>query len=220
VIEILQSDGTPVGTVTAFGFGGNSAPPPPGAPKSVSAFNFAVMGGTGAYLAARGQLGRGALTPGTGPRIASITEDPANRRINGGGKLAWILHLIPMSTPQIATTMSGPAITHADFSLVTAARPAKAGEVLILFASGLGPTRPGVDPGQPFTADPPQVVNSPVQVLVNGKTGDVLYAGGYPGTVDNYQVNFRVPDGTASGQASIQLTAAWIIGSPVSIPIQ
>ena len=82
-----------------------------------------------------------------------------------------------------------------DGSLVSAAKPAKAGEILSLFASGLGPTRPGVDPGQPFPAAPLQVVNSPVQVLVNGNSADVLYAGGYPGAVDGYQVNFRMPDG-------------------------
>ena len=101
-----------------------------------------------------------------------------------------------------------------------AGKPAKAGEVLTLFASGLGPTRPGVDPGQPFTANPLLVVNSPVQVLVNGDPGDVLYAGGFPGAVDGYQVNFRIPGGAKPGQASLQLTSAWISGPPVSIPVQ
>jgi uncharacterized protein (TIGR03437 family) len=103
---------------------------------------------------------------------------------------------------------------------VTAGKPAKAGEFLTLFASGLGPTRPGIDPGEPFTADPLQVVNSPVQVLVNGSPADVLYAGGYPGAVDGYQVNFRVPDGATAGQASLQLTSAWIGGPSVSIAVR
>jgi uncharacterized protein (TIGR03437 family) len=53
-----------------------------------------------------------------------------------------------------------------------------------------------------------------------GKLGDVLYAGGYPGAVDGYQVNFRVPDGIATGLASLQLTSAWIAGSEVKIAIQ
>ena len=42
---------------------------------------------------------------------------------------------------------------------------------------------------------------------------DVLYAGGYPGAVDGYQVNFRVPDAVTPGQGSLQLTSAWI-GKP------
>src|SRR5437764_633563 len=130
------------------------------------------------------------------------------------------MQVIPYIVPQIVTTASGPAVFHADFSPITTGKPAKAGEALILFASGLGPTRPGVDPGQPFTADPVQEVNSPVQVLVNGKAGDILYAGGYPGTIDRYQINFRVPDGPAGVTAAIQLTAGFISSAPVSIPVQ
>ena len=149
-----------------------------------------------------------------------MTEDPANRRINGVESALFILHLIPKRFPEVVTGPAGPGVFHADFSPVTAAKPAKAGEVLVLLASGLGPTRPGVDPGQPFSVEPLQVVNSPVQVLVNGNAGDVLYAGGYPGTVNNYQINFRVPDGTSAGQASIQLTAAWVMGPSINIPIQ
>ncbi len=37
------------------------------------------------------------------------------------------------------------------------------------------------------------VVNSPVEVTVNGKAAEVLGAVGYPFAVDAYQVNFRVP---------------------------
>ena len=126
-----------------------------------------------------------------------------------------------MFQPEIITIASSPAIVHSsDFSLVTAQKPAKPGEVLTLFASGLGPTRPGVEPGQPFPSEPLQSCNSPIEVLVNGKSGEVLYAGGYPGAVDRYQVNFRVPDGIASGLASVQLTSAWIQGPEVKLPVQ
>jgi hypothetical protein len=107
--------------------------------------NNAVVGGTGTFVGVRGQLGGG---QGTSIRLASITEDPTNRRTNGGGRLTVVVTLIPMSRPEIVTTASGPAVFHADFSPVTAAKPAKAGEVLMVRATGLGPTRPGVDPWQ------------------------------------------------------------------------
>jgi uncharacterized protein (TIGR03437 family) len=153
-------------------------------------------------------------------RQTTDCEDPSYRRINadaGGNKRHPILYLIPLTAPQILVTANGPAISHAsDGTLVTTPRPAKAGEILTLFATGLGPTNPGVDPGQSFPASPPQIVNSPVQVLVNGNVGDVLYAGG----IDVYQVNFQGADGTAAGQASLQLAAAWISGSIVNISVQ
>jgi uncharacterized protein (TIGR03437 family) len=112
-------------------------------------------------------------------------------------------------------------VTHtSNFSLVSASKPATAGEILSLFASGLGPTIPGVDPGQPFPASPLAAVNSPVEVTVNGKSADVLGAAGFPGAVDGYQVNFRLPPDTAKGPASIQVSAAWIPSAPVSIAVQ
>ena len=219
--EILKSDGTPIGTIVANGLAGGVAPP--GSPLSLTGGNnFVIAGGTGAFLGARGQLGAVAPPPGVSvQRAASITEDPANRRRNGGGTQRWVVHLIPMARPEIVIATSGPAISHSsDFSLVTASKPATQGEILSLFATGLGPVIPGVDPGQPFPSSPLAVVNSPVEVTVNGKPAEVLSAVGFPGAVDGYQVNFRVPSDTAKGPASIQVTAAWISGAAVNIPVQ
>jgi hypothetical protein len=219
---ILSSDGvTPIGAIMDNGLNGSVSPSPPGPPAGPQ--NFAIVGGTGAFLGARGQKGNGnsRLSSTTLARTASITEDPANRRQNGGGHLGSLLYVIPMSWPTIVTSAGGPAITHSsDFSLVSTSKPAAAGEVLSLFATGLGPTRPGLAPGQPFPSSPLAVVNSPVDVTVNGKPAEVLSAVGYPGAVDGYQVNFRVPSDTPKGSASIQVSAAWIPGTPVSIAVQ
>jgi hypothetical protein len=137
--EILKSDGTPIGTIVASGLFAGDAPP--GSPTAAAGGNAVITGGTGAFLGARGQLSVAAPAPGVVvQRNASIMEDPANRRRNGGGTQRWIAHLIPMSAPQIVTTASGPAVLHADFSPVTAAKPARPGEVLIVQATGLGPT--------------------------------------------------------------------------------
>jgi uncharacterized protein (TIGR03437 family) len=218
--EILKSDGTSIGTLFASGLFAGDAPP--GSPTAAAGGNFVITGGTGAFLGARGQLSVAAAAPGVvTQRNASITEDPGNRRRNGGGTVRWIAHLIPMARPEVTMLPAGPAITHSgDFSLVTASKPAAQGEILSLFATGLGPVTPRVDPGQPFPSSPLAVVNSPVEVTVNGKAAEVLGAAGYPGGVDAYQVNFRVPPDTARGPARIQVTAAWISGAPVSIPVQ
>lgn len=212
--EIQQADGTPIGAVMTIGLSGGV--PPPGAPTRASIGNNAIAGGTGAFLGARGQMG----TVSTSHRLGSMIEDPAYRRINGGGPAVFILHLIPMSRPQVASSATGPAVFHTDFSPVTAAKPAKAGEILIAKATGLGPTVPGVDPGQPFPTDALQQVNSPVDVTVNGQSAEVVNRIGWPGQVDTYRLDFRVPDGTAAGMAPIQLTVAWISGASVNIPIQ
>jgi hypothetical protein len=55
VLDVLQPDGTRVGTILASGFGGG--PAPPGAPLSaVLGNNLAITGGTGAFLGARGEI--------------------------------------------------------------------------------------------------------------------------------------------------------------------
>ena len=223
-LGFLTPDGTVVGTIALHGQGTLDTVRPPGAPKEITGGSmFSVTGGTGAFFGARGYL-QPTQDAVSGERKTSDCEDPAYRRINadaGRNKRHAVLYLVPLSQPQVLSTANGLAVVHADDNtLVTAAKPAKAGEILSLFASGLGPTRPGVGPGQPFTAVPIQVVNSPVQVLVDGSPGEVLYAGGYPGAVDGYQVNFRIPDGTTAGQASLRLTSAWISGPEAKIPIQ
>ena len=217
--EIQRADGTPIGSIMASGLGAGTAPP--GSPLALAQGNNAIFGGTGAFLGARGQAGRAPTPQDIPDRVASMSEDPANRRRNGGGRERFVLTVIPMTRPEIANTPSGPAVTHSsDFALVTASRPAAAGEVLSLFATGLGPTLPGVDPGRPFPANPTADVNSPVEVTVNGRPAEVLAAISYPGAVDGYQVNFRVPPDTVRGTATIQVTAAWIAGPGVTIAIQ
>jgi uncharacterized protein (TIGR03437 family) len=219
--EILKSDGTPVGTIMSFGLDAGS--PPPGAPSYPfeTRGDYAIVGGTGAFLGARGELvQRAQVLESNPPRAASMAEDPANRRKNGGGRIQYFLHLIPMSRPEVATTSTGPAVFHADFSPVTAAKPAHAGEVLIVRATGLGPTFPSVNPGQPFPMDVGAVVNSPVDISINGQPAQLINAIGWPGSVDSYRVDFRVPAEAANGMAAIQISAAWIPSAPVSVMVQ
>ena len=218
-LEFLRPDGTSFGSIVGVGTWGGA--PAPGAPLAAKYSNYAITGGTGAFLGVRGQAAHvTAGFPGTRTE-ASIAEDPANRRINGGGSGRLILQLLPMLSPEVVQTTAGPAVVHStDFSPVSTDKPAKSGEVLTLFATGLGPTQPGLDPGQSFSATPLQLVNAPVDVTVNGTPAEVLYAGGYPGTTNAYQVNFRLPAGINAGTATLQVSTAWIAGHEVKIATQ
>ena len=221
-IEILQPDGTPIGTIMATGMYGGTVPPGAPAIGTGTGANFTIVGGTGAFLGARGQMvSAPQRTPGTARRLASVTEDPSSRRQKiGPSYQRWVLQVIPMVRPEVLVREAGPTISHSDFSPVTQASPARAGEMLILTVRGLGAVRSGVLPGQPFPAEPFAIVNSPVEVLVNGAPTEAINQIGIPGTTDTYRVDFRLPNGVSPGRASLQVRAAWIDGSPVQVPIQ
>jgi hypothetical protein len=205
--DILGPEGNYVGTLVSAG-------PPLGQ-------CHAVIGGTGAFLGVIGEFR--SLETIRPTRIASVTEDPANRRIHPGGKGRTVFHIWPKYRPAVDVTAAGPAVYHtADFSPVTGASPARAGEILTVGARNLGFTRPELlPPGtRPFKADPIEVVNSPIEVTVGGKEAEVINKLGWPVTLDIYRVDFRVPSGLPPGAATLQLTAAWILGPEVKIPVQ
>ena len=136
--EILKADGTVIGTIVVSGMGG--AVPAPGTPSVVADGNFTIIGGTGAFMGVRGQAGGLDEPSTTGARSASMAEDPSLRRGLPSGHRVMVLQLIPYTRPEVVQTANGPAIAHSsDFSSVTAAKPAKAGEILSLIATGLGP---------------------------------------------------------------------------------
>jgi hypothetical protein len=224
-LTFLNPDGTLIGTLEIVGQGTSADLRPPGAPGEFPGGSvYSVIGGTGPFLGVRGYFAPVQDTA-SAERQTTDCEDPAYRRINadpGGNKRHPVLFLIPAVQPQIVITAGAPAIYHSDLTVVTAANPAAAGEVIIARATGLGPTVPGVDPGQPFPAypaSPLQTVNSPVGVTVNQQSTNVINAVGWPGLVDTYRVDFRVPAETTPGQASIQLSSAWISGPSVSIQV-
>ena len=57
-------------------------------------------------------------------------------------------------------------------------------------------------------------------VRVNSTSVQAVYAGGYPGATDAYQINFQVPAGIPSGTATLSLASGFIEGGQVTIAMQ
>jgi len=98
-----------------------------------------------------------------------------------------------------------PAIQHAaDYSLVTAANPAHAGETIIVYMTGLGPVRSAVADGVPATeAD---VAADSIYSDNWTSVGTILYAGLTPGAVGLYQLNVQLPADLSPGDVNFYLT--------------
>jgi uncharacterized protein (TIGR03437 family) len=76
------------------------------------------------------------------------------------------------------------------------ASPAVPGEIVVIYAEGLGRTSPDTTSGQLATSAFPIYYLSQLQILLNAKPcppGNVLYAGLAPGFAGLYQINLRLP---------------------------
>ena len=104
----------------------------------------------------------------------------------------------------------GPLVFHSDSTPVSEHRPAQAGQLLYLFARGLGPTHPDADLTQPFPATPPSVVSAPVTVTAGGKAALNVIAAGLPAAVDGYRVDFKMPADAGTGAIPAFLPVGWL----------
>lgn len=96
-------------------------------------------------------------------------------------------------------TASQGAILNVANQVVDAGNPATAGDVIVIYCTGLGPTAPTVTTGQP---SPNQaIVTIPATVTIGGVAASVQFAGLSPGFAGLYQVNAVVPMGAAAGSA-------------------
>lgn len=102
------------------------------------------------------------------------------------------------AVPQFFRNAEGYVIAqHSDYSLVTPDHPALAGEVIVVYATGLGITHPNPLPGEipiyPGLIDRLESLRVTVGTAVLSPER-ILYAGITPGWAGLYQINMRLPD--------------------------
>jgi uncharacterized protein (TIGR03437 family) len=141
--------------------------------------------------------------------------------VSGGASSAQATVNLRPTSPGIFTVNSqgngDGAILHADNSLVTTANPARAGETVVIFCTGLGATQDPVVSGRPANGE--RTTNIPT-VTIGGANARVDFSGLAPGFVGLYQVNAVVPSGV-TGRAAIVITSAGNASrSDVTLPVQ
>jgi uncharacterized protein (TIGR03437 family) len=116
---------------------------------------------------------------------------------------------IPQPYPQVLGAM------HEDFqAFVTPRKPPLPGEIVHLFATGLGPVIPPVSSGMPAPLDTlsrttTEWVYTWDQLSPRRTPADVRFAGLAPGTVGVYQIDVRIPDVPPADAARAEL---WVTG--------
>jgi uncharacterized protein (TIGR03437 family) len=106
-------------------------------------------------------------------------------------------------------TGSGPAsVLDARFRLVTEANPVRPGDVIQVFATGLGLTDRPVVTADAAPADPLARAAENVRATIAGLDAQVVFAGLSPGFAGLYQINLVVPSGVPQGSAELVIFAA------------
>jgi uncharacterized protein (TIGR03437 family) len=113
-------------------------------------------------------------------------------------------------------------VLHADYSLVSAASPAKRGETVLVYLTGLGAVSPGVADGVAAPSTPlSKVTANPLLVYLNGEQAAVQFAGLAPGYPGLYQINVTIPkDLTALGQVGMAINTPDAFHDQVYVAIQ
>ncbi len=150
----------------------------------------------------------------------------ADVRVRTGAGLsgAQAVTLVARAPRVFTTAMDGKGaaiLCHgADWSVVSADRPALPDEGLGLFLTGLGAVEPQIAAGQPggdggALGPLNQLPAGAVKVTIGGLPGEIFFAGLTPTLVGLYQINFKVPLGIAAGNYAVVVTTADGVSQPL-----
>lgn len=95
-------------------------------------------------------------------------------------------------TTSCPSLFSGNLITRANGTLLSKDNPARGGEAVVLYFTGLGATIPVVPEGE-SSPPAPAILAEQLTAEVGGASAAVEFAGLTPGSVGLYQVNVRLP---------------------------
>jgi uncharacterized protein (TIGR03437 family) len=169
------------------------------------------------------------VSPG---QIAAIvpygtTENVVQVQVDNNGTLSNAVTMFRFTTsPGIfSQSQSGEgigAVLHTNFSLVTEANPARPGEVVQVFLTGLGAVFPTIADGAPgggTAATLNQTTPGSVSGYIDGLAADVSYAGLAPLLSGLYQVNLKVPDDASTGNVFLDIATPDSYTTQVALPV-
>ena len=132
---------------------------------------------------------------------------------------AYLNNDTPALFTQTSSGVGYAAALHANYSLITPQNPARPGEIVLLFLSGLGPTVPPVVAGTPGPVDPLSVTPQKAVVKIATIEAIVEYSGLAPFLGGLYQLNVKIPLQVPAGDAYVQIEGPASITNQARLPI-
>ncbi|HMC62901.1 MAG TPA: CHRD domain-containing protein [Candidatus Solibacter sp.] len=120
----------------------------------------------------------------------------------------------------VDTIGTGAVVKNSDFSLITATNKAKAGDVIVIYLTGLGQTTPAMTTGT-LVVPPAAAFNNTttVTVSIGGQNAAVIYSIGSPGFAGLYQTAVTIPAGV-TGSAPVIVSSGTTKSNTVNISVQ
>jgi uncharacterized protein (TIGR03437 family) len=129
--------------------------------------------------------------------------------------------ITPESPGVFLTDASGDAaVTHLNGQAVNAAAPAAGGEIVQIFATGLGPVSHTPDDDAAAPTNPLAMDQITPQVIIGGVDAQVLFAGLAPGFAGLNQINVVVPKGLPSGPTKLTISAGPLFSNTAVIQLR
>lgn len=140
------------------------------------------------------------------------------RNANGAGQPATAS--VAATAPAIFYDAAGGiVVNNSTFQLIRPGNPARAGDVLLIYSTGLGQTTPRLETGR-IVQFPPQSDTAPVTVTIGGQNAEVIYSIASPGFVGLYQTAVRLPAGVAPGSQPLALRIGEATSNTVNVAVQ
>jgi uncharacterized protein (TIGR03437 family) len=112
------------------------------------------------------------------------------------------------------------AVAGSDNSLIGPNNPAIPGEVIILYATGLGPLSLDLRDGFGAPSTPLAYTIDPFNVVVNHQQCEVLFSGLGPGFVGLYQINIVLPRNLPAGDLDVQILSPYGDSGIAALPVR
>jgi uncharacterized protein (TIGR03437 family) len=171
-----------------------------------------TVSGTGSSLYVRRESVNGTIATTNAVAVQIIPASPGIFALSGSEPRSGVL-----LHDKTDTTVSGSPVTPDD--------PAKPGEAITIWATGLGavsPSRPdrAVEAGQPYSG-PDSETQMPVEAYLNGQSVPVLRAGLAQGAVGIYEVRVLLPVNFPSGSSwNLIISQAGVSSNAVTFPAE
>jgi uncharacterized protein (TIGR03437 family) len=143
---------------------------------------------------------------------AVINRDQGQNEIRSNVITSDIRQIAPALFTRDSSGTGAAAATHANGQLISAANPARPGEVISVYGNGFGQTNPSFAAGEFATGAARLVAGASAEI--GGLIATVSYAGAAPFFAGLYQFNVQVPSGLPAGDHAIFIRTGSFVTQP------